>query len=101
MEDGFVDYPCTFFLPPARIEEEHHPEVQYMVTKAEGWSAILMSLPKPLKETEFDIKNRAELFRHRTRADFFDMSPIEHCEPACLEYRSGIEKGNEARPPRE
>lgn len=54
-------------LPPSWLEEEKHSEAQYMLTKVEGLSAILMSLPKPLKETEFEIENRAEQLRRRTR----------------------------------
>lgn len=53
-----------------------------MVTKVEGLTAILMSLPKPLKETEFDSENKAELFRHRTRR-VPETSPIKHCEHPC------------------
>lgn len=39
--------------------------------------AIVTSLPKQLKETEFDIENRAELFRHRTRPQG-GPSPFKH-----------------------
>ena len=49
-------------MPPSWLEEEKHSEAQYMLTKVEGLSAILMSLPKPLKETEFEIETEPHNF---------------------------------------
>jgi hypothetical protein len=76
------------------VEEEKHSEVQYMLTKVEGLTAILMSLPKPLKETEFDSENKAELFVIEL-AGF-----LRHLRSSIVntlvEYRSGIGNWYEA-----
>lgn len=52
-----------------------------MLIKAEGLSAIWMSLPKPLKETEFDIETDPYYFVIAL-AESFETSPIKHCEQA-------------------
>jgi hypothetical protein len=52
-----------------------------MVTKPKDCPQFCCPVRKPLKETEFDIENRAELFVIAP-PDLLEASPINHCEEA-------------------